>query len=554
MKIFKIFQSRSKWFFLFLGLMAIINSLITSGLLIIINSTLTGKELLFGFGLQQYVWLIFLGLLVMSFAVKYLFQSYTIRLTNGILYDFEMMVVSKVRKTLYQSFEKLGKERIYTAFGDVRALSELPEFLINFISSCIICLCCIGYIFWASPLGGVIVTGVMFVLLLIYVVRNKKIEEQLNVLRDKRNKYQAQIIDFLYGFKELKTSLLRNENLFQQVSENRSDMRYLGIDTSIKYLNNELTGSYSWYVVIGVIIFLLPYVSSVDPGHVSAMLVSVLYLMGPVATIIMTIPHYTRSKIAVERIEELMTEIGHLEGADKYNKYTMDYSVEPLLSIEFDNVGFAYEAREAKSTFTVGPVNLTIYPGEIIFISGGNGSGKSTFLNILSGLYVPSSGEVRYNGKKVVPEFIPYYSDQFSTIFTDNYLFSDNYDGFDWQAVRDDFEGYVELMKLPGIICLGESDNWIDTRLSKGQKKRLAMILVMMEKKDILLLDEWAAEQDPFFRGYFYNNLLPALKQMGKTIIAVTHDDAYYHVADRMIKFDYGRIILDKYQAKEVAV
>ena len=551
MKIFKIFQSRSKWFFLFLGLMAVVNSLITSILLIIINSTLSGDYLLFGPALQQHVWLIFFGLLVTSFVVRYSFQAYTIRLTNGILYDFEMMVVGKVRKTLYQSFEQLGKERIYTAFGDVRALSELPEFLVNSISACIICICCIGYIFWVSPLGGSIVTGVMFALLIIYIARNKKIEDQLNVLRDKRNKYQAQIIDFLYGFKELKTSILRNENLFQQVSENRSEMKCLGVDTSIKYLNNELTGSYSWYIVIGVIIFLLPYVSTMDPGHISAMLISVLYLMGPVATIIMTIPLYTRSKIAVERIEGLMAEVEHLEGADQYQ---LDYEKEPLSSIEFNNVEFAYKTQEGKSAFTVGPINITLRQGEVVFISGGNGSGKSTFLNILSGLYVPSTGEVRYNGKKVTPEFIPYYSDQFSTIFTDNYLFSDNYDGFDLQAARNDLEEYIDLMKLSGIISLEESKNWLDIRLSKGQQKRLAMILAMMEKKDVLLLDEWAAEQDPFFRAYFYESLLPALKKMGKTIIAVTHDDAYYHVADRMVKFDYGTIVLDEYQTKEVAI
>ncbi len=79
--------------------------------------------------------------------------------------------------------------------------------------------------------------------------------------------------------------------------------------------------------------------------------------------------------------------------------------------------------------------------------------------------------------------------------------------------------------------------------LSTGQRKRLALIQAMMEDKPIYVFDEWAAEQDPQFRRYFYETLLPEFKAQGKTVIAVTHDDRWFHVADRVLKMEYGQIV-----------
>lgn len=78
--------------------------------------------------------------------------------------------------------------------------------------------------------------------------------------------------------------------------------------------------------------------------------------------------------------------------------------------------------------------------------------------------------------------------------------------------------------------------------MSTGQKKRLAYIASVLEDKQIYVFDEWAADQDPEFRKYFYEVLLQDLKQKGKTIIAVSHDDRYFSAADKVIKLEYGSI------------
>jgi putative ATP-binding cassette transporter len=90
-------------------------------------------------------------------------------------------------------------------------------------------------------------------------------------------------------------------------------------------------------------------------------------------------------------------------------------------------------------------------------------------------------------------------------------------------------------------LNVGFSD-WCNSALSQGQRKRLALLLLYMEGRQVLLLDEWAADQDPVFREVFYREILPEFKRAGKTVIAISHDDHYFDAADRIYKLDCGQI------------
>ncbi|ETR66800.1 MAG: hypothetical protein OMM_05479 [Candidatus Magnetoglobus multicellularis str. Araruama] len=180
-------------------------------------------------------------------------------------------------------------------------------------------------------------------------------------------------------------------------------------------------------------------------------------------------------------------------------------------------------------------VSCAFNPGEIVFMIGGNGSGKSTFLKVLTGLYLPFSGHITING---APAQIDEQRNLFSAIFTDFHLFDRFYgiqNGIDPKKVND----LLKLMKLDHKVSV-KNNQFSTTDLSTGQRKRLAMIIAIMEDKPIYVFDEWAADQSPEFRDYFYYQLLPALKQKGKTVIAVTHDQQYFDIADRILELDYG--------------
>jgi cyclic peptide transporter len=277
---------------------------------------------------------------------------------------------------------------------------------------------------------------------------------------------------------------------------------------------------------------------SISTAGISTFFIVILYLMAPVNSLITALPFITRIRIALKRIEDFTTEVGN---------YPSENATEVSAPVEFESVSFSdvvYQYKEnSGSGFTLGPVDLKINKGEVLFITGENGSGKSTFLMLLSGLLRPSSGQVLYNGKPIGDDKYADYRNGISAVFVDNFLFSENYNGFDLSdSNRQWHEGLILLQLQQSIIGRGQKPQ----RLSKGQQKRLALIYALMENKDVLVLDEWAAEQDPVFRAVFYREILPKLKKQGKTIIAITHDDKYFSAADRVIKFNKGHIVSEE--------
>lgn len=543
MEFLKLILKKSRYFIVFIVLLGIVNSILNSGLLMFINKTISQEPVPFFPGHGGTV---FLVIILTSLIVSQRFQVFMIRLTNDILFEFEVSILQKLRYASFEDFEKLGKEKVYTAISDSRVLANVPQLFINSFNSLIMVLCCLGYMFWISPAGGLVVLGVLITLLVVYLLRNKRAEKDLNELRDLQNSYYVYLSDLLEGFREVKMSIKRNDTIFNRfLLKNRIKSKAISINTSVRYMNNELTGSYSWYIVLGVIMFILPQIFHFPIGQVSSFMIIILYLIGPVAGLITFIPIVTRVKIALNRLNEYETLLdANTKG--KIMHGDMQDINSSFQQLEFRNVTYEYFDREKKKTFMLGPLNVTLRRGEKIFITGGNGSGKTTFVKLLTGLYRPSSGEILLNGHLINDKNLPYYRDQISAIFTDNYLFEENYNEFDLNKRNAKLAAYIEVMKLTDIIRANETDYELTRSLSQGQRKRLAMIMALMESRQIMVLDEWAAEQDPQFRAYFYRKILPFLTDNNKTIIAITHDDNYYDLAGRIIKFDYGKIVSDE--------
>ena len=140
---------------------------------------------------------------------------------------------------------------------------------------------------------------------------------------------------------------------------------------------------------------------------------------------------------------------------------------------------------------------------------------------------------------KIEPHNLSHYRNIFSPIFTDFHLFDRLYGlpSVDQQRAQD----LLDEMKLSDVT--GIVDGRITKRdLSTGQRKRLAMIVATLEDKPVYILDEVAADQDPHFRKYYYEEYLPYLKKQNKAVIAITHDDNYFHTADRVMKMEYGSL------------
>jgi putative pyoverdin transport system ATP-binding/permease protein len=244
------------------------------------------------------------------------------------------------------------------------------------------------------------------------------------------------------------------------------------------------------------------------------------------------IPYLVRAGVSIERIFTFEKKLTNIKTEDT-NFETGDGE---FSEIKYNNICFDYTDSEGSSVFSLDNINLTVKKGEIIFIVGGNGSGKSTLLKVMTGLYFPLSGSIEIDEKDI--DTISF-RHLFTAVFSDFHLFDRLYGIENINAEK--VAKWLKIMELSDKLSF--TDNCFSTLdLSTGQKKRLAMIATIMDDKPIYVFDEWAADQAPEFREYFYRKLLPLFKAQGKTVIAISHDDRYFDVADRVINLDYGRI------------
>jgi len=221
-----------------------------------------------------------------------------------------------------------------------------------------------------------------------------------------------------------------------------------------------------------------------------------------------------------------------------------------MRAIELKGVGYAFPAAEGGEAFVLGPVDLRLDRGECVFIVGDNGSGKTTLIKVLLGLYAPQEGKVLLDGEPVTDATRDEYRQLFTTIFADYYLFGDlPQAGGELPAEATRYLQRLELAHKVGV----RDGRFSTLDLSTGQRKRLALIQAWLERRPVLVFDEWAADQDPTFRQIFYTQLLPELKQLGRTLVVISHDDRYFHTADRVVRLERGRIVGEPLLEREVA-
>ena len=383
-------------------------------------------------------------------------------------------------------------------------------------------------------------------------VRNMSIEKDISKARDLANVYQENVNDFLRGFREIKMSSKRSDTIYNNfLTKNRNKTKKLTIKTVTKHLVNDLIGNYAGYLMIGIILFALPAALAITQDVRTNFVVTILFILGPVGAVVGALNEFTKMQVAVSRLDEFNKTLGIEQGELLTHGSIIDFN-KGFESVRFENVTFEYYNEKEELTFKLHPINLTIKKGESIFITGGNGSGKSTFITLLAGLYKPTSGKIYLNDVLIDTNNYTSYRDKISCIFTDNYLFAENYNDFDYTENEKELNELSSKMQLEKIFDLNKETGKVKVSLSKGQQKRVALIYSLLEEKDLLILDEWAAEQDPEFRAYFYNTIIPSLKERGKTVISVTHDDAYFNQAGRLIKFNFGRVESDTVNMQKI--
>ncbi|HFF8942586.1 TPA: cyclic peptide export ABC transporter [Serratia marcescens] len=291
-------------------------------------------------------------------------------------------------------------------------------------------------------------------------------------------------------------------------------------------------GSTLFFAFIGLVLFGLRDLLALDARMLTGYIMVFLYMIVPVEGVLSALPTLAGARVAMQRVQSLREQL-------KPEVPQRRVAPSPFVSLALDNVRYQYQSEEGER-FTLGPLDLHIAPGEQLFIVGGNGSGKTTLANLLVGIYPPDDGVIWLNGEPIGEDLLEMYRRHFSVVFNDFFLFDDV--AFVTERTQEQVDRLLHLLKLSHKVRF-ERGRFSTIALSQGQRKRLALLQAWLEERPVYLFDEWAADQDPEFKAVFYLELLPMLKAEGKTVIAITHDDRYFHLADRIIKLESGRVV-----------
>ncbi|MBF0102921.1 MAG: ATP-binding cassette domain-containing protein, partial [Desulfobacterales bacterium] len=409
------------------------------------------------------------------------------------------------------------------------------------VSQSLVCILFIFmYILNLSPKAGILFLGLFSVGSLYYRMNQRTFEKKIEIVLQKEATLFEKFNQLIDGFKELKMNHEKSKDIFEnylrpadiEATNSRIDMG----ETRAKY--EAIVFIFLFYLSLGCISFLLP--STVPLETKFKIVAAVAFLWGPISALSIYTPEIFKAKASLDRLAELENKI---KTSYEVVEFAFDPEAEQLHyfdELKLEQYSFNYDNINIKSNFSVGPINMHLKSGEIVFLVGGNGSGKSTLLKLLTGLYSPLSGKFFIDGIEVDIEDHRYL---FSVVFSDCHLFDGLYgiEDINDQKVYD----LLEMMFLRHKVQWVDK-RFIDAGLSTGQQKRLVLVIALLEDKPVYVFDEWAAEQDPEFRKFFYEKLLPKMKTEGKTIIAATHDEHYFHVADRIIKMEDGKIVEQK--------
>jgi putative pyoverdin transport system ATP-binding/permease protein len=282
-----------------------------------------------------------------------------------------------------------------------------------------------------------------------------------------------------------------------------------------------------------------------SPSILAGYAIAFTYMQSEIVFLLASSSVIRQGEEALRAIESLSLEVEADEDAASSPELREAWSM-----IELAGVTHTYRHHEKETEFTLGPIDLTLRPGEIVFVVGGNGSGKSTLAKLLVGLYDPEAGEVRLDGRPVQATNRARYRALWSAVLTDMHVFPvlHGLSARTKGARLDDLDGRAnECLRMLGldqkVTVAGGAFSTID--LSTGQKKRLALATAWLEERPLCLFDECASDQDPEFKEVFYRELLPELRARGTTVIAITHDDRWFSLADRIVRVEEGRIVSD---------
>jgi putative ATP-binding cassette transporter len=460
---------------------------------------------------------------------------------EAIIHKLRLRLMNHIRRSELLEIEKIGRARIVAAVTSDTAILTQASNMLCFTVQGAVLICFVSiYVAYLSLVAFTLTVVIVAGAATLFHLKNRRLSAQKAESAMWERRLFDRLVDFLDGFKEVRLNTARSADLFDDAAEVSKTAANIKIRTQAETFRMIVSSQISMYVLIGAVVFIAPNLSdSLGGSSVSKTTTALLFVVGACFGLVQSIPILLNANAAATRIAQLEATLAAATSTRPHDIV----APKRFETIEMRNIVFRYVDRFSEAAFKIGPLDFTLRSGELIFLTGGNGSGKSTFLRVLAGLYAPDTGEFTLDGMVVNDNTRDNYRALMSAIFFDYHLFRKLY------GIAQPEPG--ELDALLAKFRLGDKTGLTDGEfrtldLSGGQRRRLALIVSLLEKRPIILLDEWTAEQDPEFRRKFYDEFLPEMLQAGATVVVITHDDRYLeelHLPARRIRMDEGRIV-----------
>ncbi|MEO0373483.1 MAG: cyclic peptide export ABC transporter [Cyanobacteria bacterium P01_A01_bin.17] len=489
----------------------------------------------------------FVGFALVALTTSIISRVVLVKLSQDAVFALQSRLSRQILATQLNHLERIGSPRLLAILTeDIQtlstAVSAIPVLCINF-AVVIGCMVYISWLSWQILLMVMLLSLIAGISCKILLGRGRVYLAQAREQQDQLFQHFRTVIE---GVKELKLHhRQRQDFLGQDLDVTANQFRRSSSWGFSLFATLDGWGKLIYFFALGLILFVLPHLMTINPQMRLGYVLTFTYLLGPMVSVVAKLPFLSKASVSLNNIETLGLSLRDSEELES----SPATATESWQSLQIQGATCTYPG-ENDSEFTLGPIDVTLQPGELVFVIGGNGSGKSTLLKLMTGLYTPEQGHIVLDGQLIDRRNREWYRQHFSVIFADFYLF-DRLLGIAGDELDTEALKYLKELQLDHKVTV-EQGRLSTTALSQGQRKRMALLATLLEDRPIYLFDEWAADQDPVFKEIFYTEFLADLKARGKTVVAISHDDHYFHLADRIIKLDFGKIEYDQRVVQEL--
>jgi putative ATP-binding cassette transporter len=493
----------------------------------------------------------FIGLAFARFASGIAAEVLLIHLAQNAIVKLRIQLSRRILATSLRQLEEIDAHRLLAAL--VEDVSSIAVALISMPVLCINVVVLLGCLVYLGWLSWTVLLAVLYTIacgVITFQMATKKGLVHFRLAREQWDRLVGHFHGLIEGAKELKLHQRRRAAFVTDLLERTTaHLRRHNIAGMSIYTLAGSWGNLLFFVLVGLLLFSLPDLREFNRQALTGYVLVLLYMMAPLAMTLNVLPTMARANIALKKLDTLGLTLA------------APLAAEPLLAseassqwnrLDMSGVTVSYRREGDERNFVLGPIDLTFHRGELVFVVGGNGSGKTTLAKLITGLYEPENGEILVDGEVITDENREAYRQHFSAIFTDFYLF-ERLLGLDDPNLDLMAQDYLEKLQLSNKVQV-TGGQFSTLSLSHGQRKRLALLAACLEDRSFYVFDEWAADQDPHFKEIFYETLLLELKAKGKTVVILSHDEKYYRVADRLIKLDYGQLVLTQANTPRLSI